>query len=78
MARTKKDNEEIIEDLKANNTIVIKQINSLNVEFRKSKEYKFKFSKSNVIEPEIDDKDTGNIAADEAKNLDEKSEKKKK
>lgn len=66
------------EDLKANNTIVIKQINSLNVEFRKSKEYKFKFSKSNVNEPEIDDKDTGNIAADEAKNLDEKSGKKKK
>ena len=66
------------EDLKANNTIVIKQINSLNVEFRKSKEYKFKFSKSSVNEPEIDDKDTGNIAADEAKNIDEKSEKKKK
>ena len=66
------------EDLKANNKIIIKQINSLNVEFRESEEYIFKYSKSGDDEPEIDDEDTGNIAADEAKSVDEKSEKKKK
>ena len=65
-------------DLKANNKIIIKQINSLNVEFRKSEEYIFKYSKSGDDEPEIDDEDTGNIAADEAKSVDETSEKKKK
>lgn len=60
------------EDLEATNKICIKQINSLNVEFRKSNEYKFKYSKNNNESAEIDDKDKGNIEDDEADSNKEK------
>ena len=60
------------EDLREKNKICIRQINSLNVEFKKSKEYTFKYTKNKEEDEKINDADTGNIEDDEAKVIDNK------
>ena len=51
--------------LKKKNVIQIKNINSLDVEFKATKEYKYKYT-GKIDETPIDDSDVGNISKDEA------------
>ena len=53
------------EDLEEKNTVQIKQINSLDVEFRVSNSFAYKYAGFNSEESKIDDSDTGNISEDE-------------
>jgi len=71
--------------LKKKNVVQIKNINSLDVEFKKTKEFKYTYT-GKVEQSDIDDRDVGNISKDEAQtdkeakeaNKDDKEDKKNK